>query len=540
MSEAGSNESDVDRRNKTPRALFGMLLGIVAVCLFVRLRLADAPLERDEGEFGYTAQLILSGESPSLAYNYKLPGVAYAYAASFLLFDDTARSIRWALLTVNAGACLFLFLLARRLYGGAVASVAVGCYALASLDVSVLGHAAHATQFANAFGLAGLWTANPANPPRLRRFLTAGVLFGCALLMKQHAAFFLLLALFQTLFASADGAGWRTRVRTGALLCAGFVLPYLAVVAVVAAQGAWSTFWTWTVTYAVAATSTINLQGGWLGLKESLGALGKAFGWLWLAGGLGVVLAVLHKRGRWERGFPLLYALLATPAVAAGLYFRGHYFLLLLPAACLGAGIAWEALRRALERVGAPRPTSIACALLCFGFCASLYAHREYFFVLSPERFSRELYGNNPFVESPALGAMMREWLAPDERFAVLGSEAQLYFYARRRSATGFIYMYGLTDKGRRAKEMQERFLAELTDSAPRILVFVGSPSSWGFGDREMGAFFSRLDAFLRNKYRLIGRLEIEPERTRAIWGEALKTEPTGSGAPLLLYERRS
>ncbi len=48
---------------------------------FIRFRLLDMPLERDEGEYAYAGQLILQGIPPfELAYNMKLPGTYFAYA----------------------------------------------------------------------------------------------------------------------------------------------------------------------------------------------------------------------------------------------------------------------------------------------------------------------------------------------------------------------------------------------------------------------------------------------------------------------------
>jgi hypothetical protein len=55
---------------------FGVLALIVAAVALLRWGLLDVPLERDEGEYAYTAQLLLEGISPyAQAYNMKLPGI---------------------------------------------------------------------------------------------------------------------------------------------------------------------------------------------------------------------------------------------------------------------------------------------------------------------------------------------------------------------------------------------------------------------------------------------------------------------------------
>src|SRR5271165_5373481 len=63
---------------------------------FIRVRLLDMPLERDEGEFAYAGQLLLQGVSPyEAAYNValKLPGTFVSYAAIMAVFGQTTIAI---------------------------------------------------------------------------------------------------------------------------------------------------------------------------------------------------------------------------------------------------------------------------------------------------------------------------------------------------------------------------------------------------------------------------------------------------------------
>ncbi len=67
-----------------------MVLLVVLLAAFIRYRLLDMPLERDEGEYAYAGQLILQGIPPyELAYNMKLPGTYYAYALGMAVFGQT-------------------------------------------------------------------------------------------------------------------------------------------------------------------------------------------------------------------------------------------------------------------------------------------------------------------------------------------------------------------------------------------------------------------------------------------------------------------
>ena len=63
---------------------------VISFVVLIRIRLIDLPLERDEGEFAYVAQLMLQGVPPYvLAYNMKLPGTYGAYAVVLPLFGQT-------------------------------------------------------------------------------------------------------------------------------------------------------------------------------------------------------------------------------------------------------------------------------------------------------------------------------------------------------------------------------------------------------------------------------------------------------------------
>src|SRR6266404_3323287 len=79
--------------------LFGATL--VAVT-WARIRLLGLPLERDEGEYAYTGQLLLQGIPPyKLAYSMKFPGTAASYALLMAIFGDTTTGIHLGLIVIN-------------------------------------------------------------------------------------------------------------------------------------------------------------------------------------------------------------------------------------------------------------------------------------------------------------------------------------------------------------------------------------------------------------------------------------------------------
>src|SRR5271154_6416608 len=116
---------------------FWSWLVVLVVLLFVayiRVRLLEMPLERDEGEYAYAGQLILQGIPPyELAYNMKLPGTYYAYAAGMAVFGETTKGVHLTLLAANSLTIIFVFLLGRKLFGVMAGLAACASYAIMSV-----------------------------------------------------------------------------------------------------------------------------------------------------------------------------------------------------------------------------------------------------------------------------------------------------------------------------------------------------------------------------------------------------------------------
>src|SRR2546430_9559777 len=107
---------------------------MVALSLFVRFRLRDLPLERDEGEYAYAGQLMLQGVPPyKEAYNMKLPGTYAAYAVIMAVFGQTPSGIHIGLALVNAASIILIYFLGRKILDettGIAAAVAFGLLSL--------------------------------------------------------------------------------------------------------------------------------------------------------------------------------------------------------------------------------------------------------------------------------------------------------------------------------------------------------------------------------------------------------------------------
>ena len=166
------------------------LVLVLVLVAAARLRLLNFPLERDEGEYAYAGQLMLQGIPPyQLAYNMKFPGTYAAYAAIMALFGQTPAGIHFGVLCLTTLTALMLFWLGRQILDWTAGMTAATFYAVMAASPAMLGLAGHATHFAAFFATAGLcvmWrTRQNEHWPMV---MASGLLFGMAVLMKQHAA----------------------------------------------------------------------------------------------------------------------------------------------------------------------------------------------------------------------------------------------------------------------------------------------------------------------------------------------------------------
>jgi len=534
-----------DAPSPVPWALLAVAAAVVFVA-FLRLRVADIPLERDEGEYAYAGQLILEGVPPyAVAYNMKFPGTYYAYAAMLALFGRTPWGIHFGLLLVNAATIGLVFLVGRKLIGEFAGAVAAIGYALLSVDRWVLGIFAHATHFAVVAAMAGLYLLLVAvEDGRRWKFVASGALFGLSVLMKQHAIFFLPLAAVLAVPEGGGGLGARVRAAWGrvVLIAAGSMVPPLLVFAVLAAQGVLGRFWFWTFRYASAYVTEIPIASALSSLKEGFlyaSTANLAF-WILAAGGL----IALWIGGAARSVKVALTGLLAASflAICPGFYFRAHYFILMLPAVALLGGFAVESLRGALGRA-MPRGVASGAAVALFAVVAgwSVFAESAVLFTMSPRALSREIDGSSPFIEAVEIAKYVREHTQAGDTIAVLGSEPEIYFYADRKAATGHIYTYALMEPQPYAKTMQAEMIAEIESAHPKYLVYSWIRDSWLPQPGSDQGIMQWGRRYVRECYEPVGVADIVSENeTRMVWDGDVRGYVAASENLVYTFRRKS
>ncbi|MGO9110267.1 MAG: ArnT family glycosyltransferase [Thermoguttaceae bacterium] len=556
------------------------LLAIALIfAVYVRARLREFPLERDEGEFAYAGQLLLQGVPPyKLAYNMKLPGTYLAYAALMAVFGQTTAGIHLGLLAVNLATIVLLYRFVRELFDPFSAGMAAVAYSILSVSPAMLAMAAHATHFVAFFGLAGtylLWRHLQSG--RWWQAFASGLLMGIAFLMKQQGVFLMVFGGGLLLLLGLRLATYPRKRLPAALglYSLAAVLPYALICFWLWQAGVWDKFWFWTVEYASKYVQNIPLSlAGAVFWQNSSGIVQPNWplGLLALAGIAGVAILGRGKPGL--RSFVFGFVVFSFFCVCPGFYFRQHYFIALLPAVAMLVGVGcrllWDlasggfwtggaatsatAEQRAPARAARqkrghsnpfkpePRPVvaggfgplpALAALLLLAAVGWTVWMQSTFFFTLAPLDACRLIYMSNPFQECPTIAEYLKARTEPGDTIAVLGSEPEIFFNSQRRSATGYIYTYGLVELQPLASKMQEEMIAEIEAAKPKYVVFANVYCSWLTQPTSETEILQWAGDYLDKNYRIVGIFEPRSDmETACFWDDQIAkyrppTQPT-------------
>jgi len=167
---------------------------VILLFAFIRIRLQDFPLERDEGEYAYMGQLMLQGSPVPDRIQYEASRHLCRIRGNSGVFRPDGRGCPLGLILINSATTVLVYLL-ERASPGALRSRGLRQLFASVSGQAVLGISAHATHFVILPALAGILVLlRAAENRRLRSYLISGILMGLAFLMKQPGIFLALFA----------------------------------------------------------------------------------------------------------------------------------------------------------------------------------------------------------------------------------------------------------------------------------------------------------------------------------------------------------
>jgi hypothetical protein len=158
---------------------------------------------------------------------------------------------------------------------------------------------------------------------------------------------------------------------------------------------------------------------------------------------------------------------------------------------------------------------------------------------LDPLEVCRNIYGSNPFPEAQTISQYLKNETSEDARIAVIGSEPEIYFYSKRHSATGYIYVYPLVEPQEYALAMQKDMVREIENNRPDYLVYVEEPASWLASPGASTFLLDWFHKYAAERYEVAGIVDEIPQ-SQYLWGEAAKSYKVQSEASIVVFKRRN
>ncbi|MFA5251502.1 MAG: glycosyltransferase family 39 protein [Phycisphaerae bacterium] len=529
-------------RNLLPWLIVAIIITITAG---LRFSLLDVPLERDEGEYAYAGQLILQGVSPySLIYNMKFPGVYAAYALILAVFGQTHPAIHFGVLIINAVTILLVFLLTRYLTDSFAAVFAAAAFAVMSLAQSVQGTSANAEHFVILFAVAGILLLVLAiDRKSLVLLLAASILLGIGFLMKQHGIAFIAFAGLYLFYTQLHRKPFELKpfLLRAALFTVGVLLPFGITCLILWRVGVFEKFWFWTFVYAREYVSIVSILEGLKNFKSAIIPIVSSAVLIWILALIGLLTLFLEKKIRDRRPFIISFLFFSFLSTCPGLYFRPHYFVLLLPAVALLLGVGLFGVRHALREQKATIGKDLIAVLLGLVILFhTLLQQKNVLLAEDPVVLSRIIYDLTPFPESLKIAEYIKANSSSDDTIAVLGSEPQIFFYANRRSASSYVYTYPLMEPHPFALQMQKEMIRQIEAAKPRFLVLVNR-LSWAAQPTSEKMIFSWGEKYQKEYYNLVGFVDIvSKSQTIYRWNEDAVEYTPLSDYWLAVFKRKS
>jgi len=421
-----------------------------------------------------------------------------------------------------------LFLLGRLLISN-VTGIATGIsFLLMTLSPSVQGFWANSEHFVILPATGGILLMLMAiERNNTKHLFLSSLLMGTAFLIKQHGILFLLFGVIYVCWSYLRKTPLNVRdfaLNVGVFIL-GALIPFCVIVVLFLVTGNFDRFWLFTFKYAYEYVSMVTLSEGITNFKVVFTTILKSNLTILMLSLLGLII-IWYKETRSKWIFCYGFFIASFLAVCPGLYFREHYFIFLLPALSLQAGIGAHFIIKSLS--SNTLRTAVSVCIMTIVFVYPVLMQKKYFFKLSPVEACRVTYGPNPFPESLEVAKYIHKNTDTNERIAVLGSEPQIYFYAKRRSATSYIYMYTLTEPHKYAREMQQEMIRQIESCNPKYVVVVTIPTSWLMRPDSERLLMNWMPGFLEQRYTISGIADIiSPTNTIYKWGnETLSYNP--------------
>ncbi len=526
--------------NKFDSKKIERILSLIGLALFIVLlhwNSYNMPFERDEGEYAYSARVLLDGGLPYRdSFMQKPPMIIYTYAMAELLDPDPFAV--WPPRALLSITIFFIALLVRYVvkkeYGAyaGTASMYLIVPMLSLFYISALAANTEIFMLLPLVGVVALYVKHRQNnlaSPYVCFF--AGFLAVTSLLYKPIALFTLLF-----LFTHWMLQIWNSK-KNYKLVFKSFMYMFMGGLASTAIflgyfllNDGGRAFWENAVAYNMSYIKEIG-SNNWTFLYNL-----KLFLYIWWP------LFILTFISLFSDIKKLYIGLLSSSVLAVIYGPQVHYVILLMPfwVIIIASGInlvsAYFEKKFLTELPHQKQKKSILAILIIIILLIMLSGGRRQFFI-SPEELSLLTYGKiSPFIESKIIAKKIELATLPSDYVYIAGSEPQILYYSDRKSSSRFVISYPLTINTPVRLQYQQEVIRDLEEKPPKAVV-VSKLAMIDFNYRGVPQdFLQFFGDYLENNYTLAGGYVLQ--KNSGLWKESLTDEDISNSSLLLFIKK--
>jgi hypothetical protein len=242
------------------------------------------------------------------------------------------------------------------------------------------------------------------------------------------------------------------------------------------------------------------LKNAWFFFTSPGKLFNKCLAEIWILVLLSIAWFSLNQKqyGPFKRPFFVLLLFGLCLEVASPGYYYPHYYQLLLPILCILPALFFhDALKYAnLSKNRYTKPLLLSIILFSLVLLGN---HQAAFLKMTPFEISKKKYGDL-FIKSYKVARLVEGLTSPSQKIYEWGAETGIYYYSKRNSVTGIIYIYPLIwgPKEERLKKIQKVFY-DVSTSKPEVFIY-----NEQYGKIENN-FFSQL---LGQRYSLVKKID--------------------------------
>jgi len=176
-----------------------------------------------------------------------------------------------------------------------------------------------------------------------------------------------------------------------------------------------------------------------------------------------------------------------------------HYYLLTIP--FISLAIAYS-----LEKLSSFSKSSLFnSAIFLVGLLMIVLPNAKSIFASKEQLVTLTYDKSNPFLESVIVGEELNKHSSPNDLVLMAGHEPQVLYYADRKSASRFIYLYTLLIPSTKRAEYENKYINDIENKNPKFVIYSPLITQKGHCGYISESLIKYLDNTIKNKYQILG-----------------------------------